>query len=92
MLSSANAERRRLRIQYAESPNREAASLDLELDVLNEAHIALLKAEELNPGLEGPIDGAVDRQKAPESCTRCLSTTSESSSFSVWDCSRHTCS
>ena len=24
--------------------------------MLNEAHLALLKAEELNPGLQGPID------------------------------------
>lgn len=50
-------------MQYGEPPNREAASLDLELEVLNGAHLALLKAEELNPGLQGPIDGAVDRQR-----------------------------
>jgi hypothetical protein len=53
--------------------------------VLNEAHLALLKAEELNHGLEGPIEGAADCQKAPEGCSRCLSATSETSSFSVWD-------
>lgn len=31
--------------------------MDLELDVLNEAHAALIKADMLNPGLPGPIDG-----------------------------------
>lgn len=31
--------------------------MDLELDVLGEAHAALVKADVLNPGLPGPIDG-----------------------------------
>ena len=73
----ARADRRRSRIQYADPPCREAASLDLELEVLNEAHLALVKAEELNPGLQGPIDGAVDRQRhlrvAPDASAQPLS-------------------
>lgn len=31
--------------------------MNMELDVLNEAHAALVKADTLNPGLDGPVEG-----------------------------------
>ena len=43
--------------------------------MLNEAHLALLKAEELNPGLQGPIEGMTERHLACTSCRRTAQTT-----------------
>ena len=37
--------------------SREAASMEQELEVLNEAHAGLVKADSVNPDAVGPIEG-----------------------------------
>ena len=48
-------------LMFVCSAHRDAASTELELDDLQEAHKALIRAEALNPEMYGPLANALDR-------------------------------